>query len=112
MTTFIRCLILVSAGLLAVDGRASSIIGEIKKALEPEPYEKGDLIVNVNTGTTEELETIPCIGEKLAREIIRGRTYEKVEELLKVPGIGDFTYKCMLPNVKVEGPTERRKKPK
>ncbi len=58
----------------------------------------------------KELETIPCIGEALAREIIRSRPYKKVEDLKNAKGIGDYTFNCMSPYVKVGGKTERRKK--
>lgn len=106
MATFYRCLVLIAASLVAVEGKSDPIIDLIKKQLE---LGKGDLIVNVNTATPNELETIPCIGEALAREIIKGRTYENTQELQDVKGIGEYTYKCMLPFVKVEGKTERRK---
>ncbi len=95
----------MAASLLAIDGRTDPIIDLIKKQLE---LGKGDLIVNVNTATPKELETIPCIGEALAREIIKARSYEKVEDLQDVKGIGDYTFKCMRPFVTVEGKTQRR----
>jgi DNA uptake protein ComE-like DNA-binding protein len=75
------------AMLVTIHCDASSVVEDIKRALEPG---KGDLIVNVNTGVLKELETIPCIGAKLAREIIRSRPYEKIDDLKKVKGIGDY----------------------
>lgn len=52
-------------------------------------------LVNVNTGTAAELETLPGIGEVTAQAIIDYRTengpFASVDELLDVTGIGDVT---------------------
>ena len=70
---------------------------------------EGALVVNVNLATQQELETIPGVGPVLAREIIRGRPYDKVEDLDRVKGIGSYTFNSIRPYVKVEGETGRRK---
>ena len=48
--------------------------------------------ININTATAEELETLPGIGPKLAAAIISYREengdFEKIGDLLLVPGIG------------------------
>ena len=69
---------------------------------------EGDLVVNVNTATEAELETIPGIGPSIAHGIIRGRSYEKVEDLERVPGIGKYKLNKIRPYVKVEGETAKR----
>ena len=69
---------------------------------------EGDLIVNVNTATFDELETIPRIGDSLAREIVRGRPYQRIEDLERVPGIGAYTLNSIRPYVKVDGETQKR----
>lgn len=69
---------------------------------------EGALVVNVNLATQQELETIPGVGPALAREIIRGRPYEKVEDLNRVKGIGPYTLNSMRPYLKVEGETGQR----
>jgi competence protein ComEA len=52
-------------------------------------------LVNVNTATAEELETLPGIGEVTAQAIIDHRTengpFTSVDQLLDVTGIGDVT---------------------
>lgn len=69
---------------------------------------KGDLIVNVNMATQDELETIPGIGPVLSKQIIAGRPYERIEDLERVQGIGRYTLNSIRPYVKVEGETEER----
>ncbi len=69
---------------------------------------EGDLIVNVNDATQAELETIPGIGPALARQIIAGRPYARIEDLERVRGIGRFTVSSIRPYVKVQGQTEKR----
>lgn len=69
---------------------------------------EGDLVVNVNTATQQELETIPGVGPALAHEIIRGRPYGKIEDLERVRGIGSYTLNEMRPYVRTEGETDKR----
>jgi len=47
-----------------------------------------DQVVDPNNASKEELESIPGIGPKIAARIIRGRPYKRVDDLLKVKGIG------------------------
>ena len=69
---------------------------------------EGDFIVNVNNATAAELETIPGIGPALARQVIAGRPYARIEDLERVRGIGRYAVNSIRPYVKVQGETERR----
>lgn len=49
--------------------------------------------VNINTASQAELEGLPGIGPKIAEQIVRFRTqngnFKKIEEIMKVKGIGE-----------------------
>ncbi|MEO0223895.1 MAG: helix-hairpin-helix domain-containing protein [candidate division WOR-3 bacterium] len=80
------------------------LIGEIGlwyyKVLNPPKYEvlkkpNEEIIlkdsikkVSLNNSSYEELLQVPGIGPTLAKRIIENRPYEKIEDLMKVKGIG------------------------
>ncbi|MEX0897013.1 MAG: helix-hairpin-helix domain-containing protein [Steroidobacteraceae bacterium] len=68
----------------------------------------GSLIVNINTATPEELETVPGVGPTRALQIIGNRPYATVDDLQRVYGIAPQQVEEMRPYVKVEGKTEKR----
>jgi len=73
---------------------------------EPPPVESGgrssgmvvevDGCININTATTDDLETLPGIGPELAERIVSYRASHGVfgapDEIMDVPGIGDATF--------------------
>lgn len=58
-------------------------------------------VVNLNTATLEELLTLPRVSEKLARGIIAGRPYARIEDLERVHGIGPKTLEAVRTRVTV-----------
>lgn len=52
----------------------------------------GSGMININTASKEELETLPGIGEKSAEKIISSRPYGVIEELREKNVVGDASY--------------------
>jgi DNA uptake protein ComE-like DNA-binding protein len=46
-------------------------------------------LIDINSASQGELESLPGIGPTLARRIIEGRPYRAVDDLLRVKGIGE-----------------------
>ncbi len=64
-------------------------VKEKKAAPKPAPGER----VNLNTASQEDLEKLPGIGPTKAKAIIKGRPYKSPEDIMKVRGIKEGTYK-------------------
>ena len=61
--------------------------------------------VNINTATSDQLDTLPGVGPSTAKAIMAYRNkkgpFSKVEDLLNVPGIGPGKFESMKPQVTV-----------
>lgn len=58
--------------------------------------------VDINEASAEEMQTLPGIGAKLAERIIANRPYQKVDDLLKVRGIGTSNLERFRARVRTE----------
>ncbi len=72
---------------------------------------EGELgVVNVNTASLEELQTLPGVGEARARAIVAERQarggFQSVDELLEVRGIGPANLERLRPYARVTGKTQ------
>lgn len=71
-------------------------------------------MVNINTATQEQLETLPRIGEKIAQAIIEYRTqngsFKNVEDIANVKGIGEKTLDMLKPFIAIDGETTFKQK--
>ena len=69
---------------------------------------KSSLIVNINTASAQELESLPSIGSSRAEQIIAHRPYTSVDELSQVKGVTPRVIDQLRPFVKTDGATEPR----
>jgi len=63
-----------------------------------------DHMLDINTATLEELDTLPGVGATIAQRIVDGRPYAAVEEISTVQGIGEpgsKTYEDIIPHITV-----------
>ena len=68
----------------------------------------GSLIVNINTASETELQTVPGIGATRAAQIVAGRPYESVDDLVTIVGIGEESIEGLRPFVTIAGETRKR----
>ena len=72
--------------------------------MRPRPIPPGGL-VNLNTATSEQLDTLPGVGPVTAQKILEWRSshgaFSSVDELLEVDGIGEKTLSDLAPHVTV-----------
>ena len=69
--------------------------------------------VNINTASTEELMTLPGIGESTANKIIEYRTntkFQSVQEIQEVKGVGAKKYEQIKDMITVGSSAENTKK--
>jgi len=66
-------------------------------------------VVNLNSASAEELERLPGIGPTRARAILSLRAklvrFSRLEELMRVKGIGRATFRKLRPWLALSGPT-------
>ncbi len=64
------------------------------------------LVINLNSATAKDLETLPGIGPVLAKRIVAFRDkrhgFKRVEELLAIPGISEKKWKVIREKVEVK----------
>lgn len=60
------------------------------------------MIVNINKASVTEISYLPGIGDAKAKVIVDHRPYQSIEDLKKVPGIGEKTFEKMKARVKVD----------
>ena len=72
-------------------------------------------VVNLNAATPEQLESLPGIGPRAAQRIVEYRTknggFKKVEDLMKIQGIGERSFLRLRPLVTVGSPKGDTKAP-
>lgn len=95
----------------AVVGLASATIWLVRDVTSLFPSSgpgAGSLIVNINTASDTQLQTVPGIGPAMSAQIIVGRPWESVDALLRVQGIGPKRLESMRPFLTVSAETHKR----
>ena len=76
------------------------------------PAPSGAQMVNLNSATVPQLETLPGIGRSTAEKIVEYRQksggFKKVEDLMNVQGIGEKSFLKIKPLVTVGTPRAER----
>ena len=94
-----------SPKVLALGLAAAIAVFSLASAYAQSPAPKAK--VNINTASVSELETLPRVGPKVAQRIIDFRTknggFKKIEEIMKVQGIGEKVYEDIKDLITVGG---------
>ncbi|MCZ7683351.1 MAG: ComEA family DNA-binding protein [Sandaracinaceae bacterium] len=65
-------------------------------------------MVNIQTATAEQLQLLPGVGPSKAQAIVEyreRRAFRRVEDIMRVRGIGRATFRRLRPMLTVDGPT-------
>lgn len=80
---------------LAMSLTVAFVLSFLPLSLQAVPLESEEKI-NINTASAVELQKLPRIGPKIAERIIEFREthgkFKKIEEIMKVRGIGESTF--------------------
>ena len=82
----------VEAGVAATRASAPAVTSTPTQAL----------LVNLNTATPEQLDTLPRVGPAMAAAIVAARPFRRVEDLRRVRGVGSATFEQLRVLVTVE----------
>jgi competence protein ComEA len=90
---------LAAVCVIAVASVAIWLLRNVQAPISANSPREGPVVVNINSATQAELETVPGIGPSLAARIIAGRPYESIDDLVRVSGIGERSLTGMRPFV-------------
>jgi competence protein ComEA len=93
-------------------GVVLAMLAMTPQAIAAGPQDTADVkaatVVNLNTASATQLESLPGIGAKTAQRIVEYRQkngdFKKVEELMNVKGIGEKTFLKLKPQLTVAAP--------
>ena len=104
----IRTALAITVAAITVISGAVWLVRDAKPLFAHSAPVKGSLLVNINTATLEQLETLPGIGPARARLIIEHRTYSSVDDLKRIKTIPGNVIEDLRPLVLVNGETQER----
>lgn len=97
----------VALSVIAVASGVVWLIRDSRGLFGPSRPAEASLIVNINTATREELETLPGIGPAKAQLIVGNRPYATADDLRRINGIGVALLRDIRPYIVVEGKTKK-----
>jgi len=98
----------IAVAAITVISGAVWLVRDAKPLFAHSAPKKGSLVVNINTATLEQLETLPGIGPVRARLIIEHRTYSSVDDLKRIKSIPVNVIEDLRPLVLVNGETQEQ----
>jgi competence protein ComEA len=105
MMRLITAIVLV-LGIVTAAGSAQEAGRPAAKS--PAASSAAGTLINLNTATTAQLETLPGIGKSTAERILEYRQknggFKRVEDLMNVRGIGEKSFLKMKPLITVTAP--------
>lgn len=82
--------------------------GVLAQAPSGKPAANPVAVINLNTATAEQLETLPGIGTRTAARIVEYRKkngdFKKIEDLMNVQGVGEKSFLRLKPLITVGPP--------
>jgi comEA protein len=99
---------LAFAATLASLGPANVSAQQRRPAVAQAPQSSAPGVVNIQTATSEQLQLLPGIGPSKAQAIVSFRerhAFRRVEDILRVRGIGRATFRRLRPMLTVQGQT-------
>jgi competence protein ComEA len=73
----------------------------VAMAFSTSSFAKKTATIDLNTATEAEIEALPGVGAKAAKEIVAARPFKSVDDLKNVKGIGDKKFEKLSPLVSV-----------
>jgi DNA uptake protein ComE-like DNA-binding protein len=104
----IRTALAIAVAAITAISCAAWLVRDAKPLFAHSAPKKGSLVVNINTATLEQLETLPGIGPARARLIIEHRTYSSVDDLKRIKSIPVNVIEELRPLVLVNGETQEQ----
>ena len=98
----------VAASVLALGSSAIWFYRDARTILssdESSGVAEGSLVVNINTASLEELESLPQIGPARAQLIVQHRPYKSADDLKRIKSIPDAIIDDLKPLISVEDAT-------